>query len=327
MRVGLGLDSLAETVYRVMLAERDWGPARIAEHLRVTETEVHEALDTLVGLALIRQSVERPGTLRPVDPGLALHALLLRQQRDIQQQQQQMRESQLAVSRLVADLTGQRQDSATDQVEVLSGLDNVHRRLERLASEATSSACALVPAVMRSTEFTEAALRNDRIALARGVSIRTIFPDSARTDETTLDYAGRLTDAGGEVRTAPELPLRMVIVDSTTALVPIDTKETRRGAAVVDAPGAIAGFVALFEMIWRNSCPLGAERGRDGDGLTAQERQILLLASQGLTDEATGNRLGLSLRTVRRAMAGIMELLDARSRFEAGLKAGQRGWL
>jgi DNA-binding CsgD family transcriptional regulator/sugar-specific transcriptional regulator TrmB len=324
MLAGLGLDSLAEAVYRAMLTEQDWGPARLAGHLGVGENEIRESLDTLVGLALIRESAEQPGVLRPIDPQSALQALLLRQQQDIHHQ---MRESQLAVSRLVADVARQQPGSAPEQIETIIGLDNVHRRLERLASEAASSACALVPAVMRSVELSEAALRNDRIALARGVGIRTVFPDSARTDETTLDYARRLTDAGGEVRTAPALPLRMLIVDAATALVPIDTGETRRGAVVLGTPGAIAGFVALFEMIWSNSCPLGAERNRDNDGLTAQDRQILLLVSQGLTDEATGHRLGLSLRTVRRAMSGIMEVLEARSRFEAGLKAAQRGWL
>lgn len=46
-----------------------------------------------------------------------------------------------------------------------------------------------------------------------------------------------------------------------------------------------------------------------------------------MTDETAGKRLGLSLRTVRRQMAGLMERLDATSRFEAGLKAAQRGWL
>ena len=47
----------------------------------------------------------------------------------------------------------------------------------------------------------------------------------------------------------------------------------------------------------------------------------------GVTDEAAANRLGVSLRTVRRRVADLMERLDASSRFEAGLKAGRRGWL
>ena len=51
------------------------------------------------------------------------------------------------------------------------------------------------------------------------------------------------------------------------------------------------------------------------------------LLAAGLTDEAAAARLNISHRTARRLMAGLMERLGARSRFEAGLKAAQRGWL
>jgi hypothetical protein len=40
-----------------------------------------------------------------------------------------------------------------------------------------------------------------------------------------------------------------------------------------------------------------------------------------------GRYLGVSARTVRRQMAALMERLGAASRFEAGLKAAQHGWL
>lgn len=66
---------------------------------------------------------------------------------------------------------------------------------------------------------------------------------------------------------------------------------------------------------------------QDEHGLSAQEQQLLKLLASGLTDEAAGKRLGVSLRTVRRHMAALMERLNATSRFEAGLKAAQRGWL
>lgn len=51
------------------------------------------------------------------------------------------------------------------------------------------------------------------------------------------------------------------------------------------------------------------------------------MLAAGLTDEAAAKRLGVSLRTVRRIMAGLMDRLQASSRFEAGLKAAQKGWL
>ncbi|WP_155354621.1 LuxR C-terminal-related transcriptional regulator [Acrocarpospora macrocephala] len=48
---------------------------------------------------------------------------------------------------------------------------------------------------------------------------------------------------------------------------------------------------------------------------------------EGQTDEGAARRLGLSLRTVRRSMSSLMTRLGARSRFQAGARAVQRGWL
>ncbi|WP_242513940.1 response regulator transcription factor [Streptomyces leeuwenhoekii] len=74
--------------------------------------------------------------------------------------------------------------------------------------------------------------------------------------------------------------------------------------------------------------PLGADHRRQGDdGVSASDRELLRLLASGLTGEGAGKRLGISVRTVRRQMAALMERLNATSRFEAGLKAAQRGWL
>ncbi|MGN9843443.1 helix-turn-helix transcriptional regulator [Nonomuraea sp. H19] len=73
-----------------------------------------------------------------------------------------------------------------------------------------------------------------------------------------------------------------------------------------------------------------AERHERADGpspagspISPREWQVLQLLAQGCTDEAVARNLGLSLRTVRRVTADLMERLDARSRFQAGLKAAR----
>ncbi len=63
------------------------------------------------------------------------------------------------------------------------------------------------------------------------------------------------------------------------------------------------------------------------DELSARERQLLTLLTAGYTDESAAVRLGISVRTVRRLVSGIMNRLGARSRFQAGVKAADRGWL
>jgi DNA-binding NarL/FixJ family response regulator len=54
---------------------------------------------------------------------------------------------------------------------------------------------------------------------------------------------------------------------------------------------------------------------------------LVMLLSQGHTDDSAAKRLGVSERTCRRMMADMMERLGARSRFEAGLLAAREGWL
>ncbi|AXE28190.1 LuxR family transcriptional regulator (plasmid) [Streptomyces globosus] len=115
---------------------------------------------------------------------------------------------------------------------------------------------------------------------------------------------------------------------ATVAVVPIDPANSRLGALCTRAPGIVASLITLFEQTWNAAVPLGADRPRPSDTQpTAAELELLRLLASGMTDEAAAKRLGVSLRTVRRQMAALMERLHATSRFEAGLKAAQQGWL
>ncbi len=129
------------------------------------------------------------------------------------------------------------------------------------------------------------------------------------------------------VRTCPTLPPRMLVLDRRVAVVPIDPADTKRGAICISEAGVVASMVALLEQTWHSAVPLGADRSKDArTGLSTSEQELLTLLASGLTDEVAG-RLGISARSVRRQMSGLMERLDASSRFEAGLKAARRGWL
>jgi DNA-binding NarL/FixJ family response regulator len=119
----------------------------------------------------------------------------------------------------------------------------------------------------------------------------------------------------------------MVIIDARIAIVPLDTADSRKGALQVTDPGIVGTLLALFETIWDSAIPLGASTAPGRHGLTARERELVKLLAQGLTDEAAAARLAISDRTVRRVMNDLCERLDAASRFEAGIKAAQAGWL
>ncbi len=60
---------------------------------------------------------------------------------------------------------------------------------------------------------------------------------------------------------------------------------------------------------------------------TEEELAIVRLLAEGLTDEVIAQRIGISKRTYRRRLKNVMRKLGAGSRFEAGARAVQNGWL
>ncbi|OKI25060.1 helix-turn-helix transcriptional regulator [Streptomyces sp. CB03911] len=325
----LGLDPTAETVYREMLSDPTGSVAELCDRLAMDETEVRDALDRLADLHLLRPSREVPGALRAVSPRYGLELILRRQEDELLRRHQELEASKAAAARAIAEYADIPTDEPAPGADRLVGLDAIQARLETLTREVTDECLSVMPGGAQSQASLDASRPLDQAAMQRGVRLLTLYQDSARHDPATLAYARWMTEHNASVRTCPVLPPRMLIFDRRIAVVPIDPANTRLGALCTREPGIVASLVALFEQTWASAVPLGADRGakNDSTGLSDAERELLRLLSSGLTDEVAGRRLGVSARSVRRVMASLMERLEASSRFEAGLKAAQRGWL
>lgn len=328
----LGLDTATEHVYRGMLRYPNAGVTDLSRRLLLTEQQLRDALDQLVDMELLQSSRENPNLLRVVNPEVGLELLVRRRERELARRQEELARSKEAVARTVAEFAALRSDSQVEVAERLIGLDAVQGRLEALAQEVTEECLAINPGGAQSKASLDAARPLDEDALARGVRLLTLYQDSAKNDPGTLSYARWIDDMGGQVRTRPVVPPRLLVFDRRTAVVPLDPDNSRLGAVCTSSPGIVAALVTLFEQAWETASPLGTDgRGRaadeDAEDIAPAERELLKILASGLTDEAAGKRLGVSLRTVRRQMAALMERLGATSRFEAGLKAAQRGWL
>ncbi|WP_093717480.1 LuxR C-terminal-related transcriptional regulator [Actinacidiphila alni] len=321
-----GLDAVAESVYRVLLLHPDSGPPQIAERLALAEDSVLGSLERLADLALVRP----PGTTgrwRAVNPEAGLAALLARQEADAARRQSELERSRGALAGLIAEYALVHQSSSASGVEVISGLQDVRDRLEQLAADAVAEVLSFAPGGPQPAAVMAASRELDLQSLRRGVRMRTVYLDSVRNDQATVQYAEWLNELGGTVRTVPALPLRMIIADGSTAVVPLDPDDPGKGAVLLRSPGILAALCALFEQVWTRARPLGEAAQRDTHGLTDQERQLLQLLADGLTDERAAQRLGVSLRTVRRMMSALMTRMDSRSRFQAGIKVAALGWL
>ncbi|MGF1425733.1 LuxR C-terminal-related transcriptional regulator [Kitasatospora sp. LaBMicrA B282] len=320
----LGLTAAASAVYQAMLDRPGDDVARLAEHCALTRPQVYDCFEQLTELMLLRASAEHPGQLRAVSPEIGLADVLARQEAELAARQAQLAASRAAVIRMVAD----RAEQNSHHGERLLGLDAVQARLEQMGHQARTEVLGVHPGSAMRPEDLQAGRQANSDVIARGVTVKSLYQDATRNDPHTTGYAHWLLSLGSEVRTAPVIPQRMVITDRVRALVPIDPADTRKGALFVTEPGILGALLDLFDQAWATAVPLGAVRDNDPTtGLTDTERELLRLLGTGLTDPAAGQRLGISIRTVSRLMSSIMERLGASSRFEAGLKAAQRGWL
>jgi DNA-binding CsgD family transcriptional regulator/sugar-specific transcriptional regulator TrmB len=323
----LGLDSRTEAVYRAMLAHPRDGVEGLVSRLGMPVKEVRDALDQLSELALVRVSTEDPTQLHAVSPHLGMEILLARQQAELAAQQQRVEASRAVAARLISEFAGQQEDVPEAGVQYLRGLESIRDYLTALNHQVRQEFLTFAPGGPQTEANMQASRPLNQRLLERGVQMRTIYLDSIRRDAATVSHAEWLIGKGGQVRTVPSLPNRMIICDRQVAIMAADSNATSVGAVVLSAPGLIAALCALFENTWQAAESLGAPAGREQEGLTRQQAEVLHLLAEGHTDDAIARKLGVSPRTARRFANTLMVHLDARSRFQAGVRAVQYGHL
>ncbi|MFI5735680.1 LuxR C-terminal-related transcriptional regulator [Kribbella sp. NPDC051587] len=130
-------------------------------------------------------------------------------------------------------------------------------------------------------------------------------------------------DAGVVVRTTRTLPTSMVIVDDHFALIGLAAGGST-GALLVRSAPMVAALTQYYDQLWESATPVIQSQTK---GLGATEREVLRLLVHGLKDDAIARHLQLSVRTVRRHIAAIMDFVDAPTRFAAGAAAHRLGLL
>lgn len=322
----LGLTAMAEQVYRMMLAFPEEGITELATRLGAPVQAVRDSLAQLSELAIIQPSEQEENGFRVLDAETAMELLLARQHADLAAQQLRVEASRAAAAQLIAEYAGVRPRTSDD--EHLIGPDIIRERLARLAQQARDEIMTFAPGGAHPAADLEASRGPNEDLLDRGVRSRTIYLDSVRNHKPTLDHVNWLSQRGAAVRTTVSLPLRLIIFDRCQAVVPTNMADARTGAVLLTGEGTVTALCALFEATWENATPWGdAATPADSRGLTVQQAEMLKLLADGMTDEAIAKRFGISPRTARRIAAELMELLDARSRFQAGVHSVQRGLL
>jgi DNA-binding IclR family transcriptional regulator len=324
MQDGSLLDAREEQAYRLLVGLSVARSAELAEVAELTRSEADEVLQRLQAKGLITVQPGDDPVFRPLPPDVALGTTLLRQQESLE-----------SARKTVASLSEEYRASASRRdahhlVEVIVGaaaLRDKLRQLQESAREEILWFCRANPLAMQGAENTE-----EYGALSRGVRYRAIYERALLETPGELDTIAEGVSWGEEARTLPLLPVRLAIVDRSTAVCPL-VRDSELGigeptAAVIGRGQLLDALLALFESHWEQATPvrLQADAAVDPEGLDDSERFLLSLVA-GVPDKSIASQLGISRRTVQRRLDRMMALAGVDTRTGLAFQAARRNWL
>jgi hypothetical protein len=102
-------------------------------------------------------------------------------------------------------------------------IEEIRSKLAELGSAAVDEVMTLAPGGAHTAADLEASREPNSELLARGVRIRTVYLESVRNNQDTLDHVHWLGQQGAHVRTSASLPIRLILIDHRVAVLPVNT--------------------------------------------------------------------------------------------------------
>lgn len=317
----LGFSAREESIYRLVLRNSGATVAVLGKLASLRVGELREHLTRLAGVGLVDMRGDHVVAHPPQE---ALARLVNAESRKVRSRNEQLDAVRALLPSLSADhLASSAPAGELVTVEVLEGGDLV--QLSRSLA-ATSSGDLLwmrpdpwkVSPGHEMDDWVVDQLRHGRRSRAiYGVDVLREAPDVLRIR----------AEAGEQVRILQRVPTRLAILGGSAALIAerFDVLNDRR--LVLRNHSMITALTLLFEELWEKAVPVPGLSGRSNDAGNDDRRLLLDQLAGGAKDEQIARALGLSVRTVRRRVAELLDELGAGSRFEAGAHAVRRGLL
>jgi sugar-specific transcriptional regulator TrmB/DNA-binding CsgD family transcriptional regulator len=319
---GLGIAPSHEGVYRVLLRHGSADVSELAQLTTLSPGALRRVVAVLEVEGLVTRLTGRRLRFVATSPHVAIGAIAAR------------REEELARARgsveILAGETRHRSGSPPEElIEVVTGQSAVGRSFLQLNLTARRDVRAFVRPPF-AADVSQPPVTQDT-ALRRGVQARSVYDVSAFETPGLLEAARDLVRAGEQARVAT-VPMKLVIVDSKIAMLPLtsDDQHAAHSAVVVHQSTLLEALISLFETVWRSASPLrwtGEDPPEADAPLSCFDAEILSLLSAGLKDETVARQLGLSLRTLQRRLREVFESFGARTRFQAGFAVARQGVL
>lgn len=322
---GLGVGPVEEWLYRILLR---YGPATLGELTTraagtVSVGQLRRLVPRLVDLGLVSRLPGRPIRLVPAPPEAAIDALAARRLEELNR-------GRAATTELLEEASFGANSRPEQLVELITGQEAVARRFVHPLETAQEEMRAFVlpPYALDPADPDHP---QKSAPVKPGLRIRGIYDPVALQSPAMLARVAGYVARGEDARIG-EVPLKLILADHRTALLPLTYGGAINSALVIHASALLDALVSLFEVLWRAAVPFPVANGRGGDGRggdgrggddnAARETQVLALLVAGVSDDAIARRLGVSSRTVQRDIRKICDDLGAVTRFQAGFKGG-----
>jgi DNA-binding transcriptional ArsR family regulator len=310
------VDQQTESLYWRIQA----GGSMRADRFLTYGAAAEELLDT--GMAF--RSGQDDSLVRCVEPSTALRLLLARRQTELVTAQERIMAGWQRLTALLPPPFDGTPNSSVDGVRVMTSFDEVVTRAAELYPSPKKR--------LRGTEtgsFPTRPTRN-RVrtppsgSLRAGVRFQMIYHSGYLDTKAGAEIIRDSARSGEEVRLREHMPVKMLHVDDSIALVGIGPQA--RTALLVRSDALLAMLAEWFDLLW--SDPATVRLPEDSDELAPDDIQLRVLRMMPTDDDtAIARRLRLSVSTVRRHIKALYGMLGVDNRFAAGMVAAKKGWL
>ena len=292
------------------------------------ESAVRECVRSLIDVGFLRTCDEGPLRVRCADPSVVIETHLIRREREAAQSAAEL----VALRSLVHPLFEEFQrggslGSRSTSFEVIESIDEIRRELYAAVDRVRSDIRTLDPGALseeRNLAIMQPAIGPELEVLARGVRDRSILDARILSDPALVAIQAEFRSHGALVRTMPDVPCRVTILDRALALVAIEPR-FNKGAILIRVPSLIDSLIFMFDGLWPTAQPVFELD--DSDVPTPRGPRILEFMAAGMKDEKIARALGVGPRTIRRDIYELKESLGVSSRTEIVAAAARRGWL
>lgn len=323
----LGRFGVSREAEAVWLALIEAGEASIAD-LAVLTARSAESVSAAVEKLLAEGLVSRdPGDarLRAVEPTLAVEAQLVRAERRLAADLEELRQIRTHLPDLSErHARSQFARTMSANLDIVLEPDEIRRHIYLAAEQVREIARSMI------RQATAAVMREAHAcsvdANQRGVEQRTLVTRDFLADAERFHESLRLHQVNDNQRSLPSLPTHLLMYDSDLVVLPLVPEDVNLGAMFIRERGVIEPLIALFDGLWAVAQPVFEPSLADVT-LPQRSSRVLELVAAGATDDHISRSLGVTTRTVRREVAGLRDALGVGSRMEIVPAAVRRGWL